>query len=153
MSTQALVSLLLFLAFYSPGTRAQSSSSIRKDSNTLLIEIRDIRSSKGQIGVLVFNKDAGFPSAAELAIYKGFVPAREGVLTFEVKGIATGKIAVAVMHDENNNSLLDTNFLGIPKEGTGVSNNATSFFGPPDFADCSFDFLRSGQKVMIDINY
>ena len=28
---------------------------------------------------------------------------------------------------------MDTNFLGIPKEPIGTSNNATGFMGPPKF--------------------
>ena len=34
-----------------------------------------------------------------------------------------GNYAVQVMHDENDNNKLDTNFLGIPSEGYGFSNN------------------------------
>jgi len=37
-------------------------------------------------------------------------------------GIPPGTYAIACYHDENDNGKLDTNFLGIPKEGTGASN-------------------------------
>ena len=42
------------------------------------------------------------------------------------------------MHDENRNGKLDTNFLGIPKEGVGASNNPKSRFGPPSFEESMF---------------
>jgi uncharacterized protein (DUF2141 family) len=146
----ALPALWVFLTSVNEGS---ASAELVDESSALTIEIRGVRSSKGQIGILVFNKENGFPSTAEQAIHKGFVPARLGSFTHEVKGLATGKMAVALMHDENNNSLLDTNFLGIPKEGTGVSNNVTAYFGPPEFGDCAFDFTRSGQRIVIEIKY
>ena len=37
--------------------------------------------------------------------------------------IPPGTYAIAVFHDENANGKLDKNFLGIPCEGYGASNN------------------------------
>jgi len=34
-----------------------------------------------------------------------------------------GVYAVSVFHDENENQKLDKDFVGIPKEGYGASNN------------------------------
>jgi uncharacterized protein (DUF2141 family) len=42
------------------------------------------------------------------------------------------------MHDANDNGKLDRNFMGIPSEGYGFSNNAGEF-GPASFADAAFD--------------
>jgi uncharacterized protein (DUF2141 family) len=33
---------------------------------------------------------------------------------------------------------MDTNFLGIPKEDYGCSNNARGFMGPPKWKDAKF---------------
>ena len=41
-------------------------------------------------------------------------------------------------YDKNGNGKLDTNFLGIPKEPTAMSNNAKGSFGPPKFKDAKF---------------
>ena len=37
--------------------------------------------------------------------------------------LPAGNYAVQVMHDENENNKLDTNFMGMPIEGYGFSNN------------------------------
>ncbi|MDA9339728.1 DUF2141 domain-containing protein [Polaribacter sp.] len=35
---------------------------------------------------------------------------------------------------------MDTNFLGIPKEPIGMSNDAKGFMGPPKFKNAKFNF-------------
>lgn len=63
-----------------------------------------------------------------------------------------GRYAVAVAHDANRNYRLDTNVVGIPKEGFGFSNGAKAgLFGPPDYADALFDArFETRQRIRID---
>ena len=49
-----------------------------------------------------------------------------------------GKYAFRFFHDENSNGKLGTNWLGIPNEGFGFSNNAKGTFGPPAFEKTVF---------------
>lgn len=49
-----------------------------------------------------------------------------------------GNYSFKYFHDQNNNKKLDTNFIGIPKEGFGFANNAMNKFGPPDFKKTVF---------------
>ena len=44
-----------------------------------------------------------------------------------------GDYAVTVIHDVDSNGELKTNFLGLPKEPVGMSNNHVPKFGPPKF--------------------
>jgi uncharacterized protein (DUF2141 family) len=44
-------------------------------------------------------------------------------LTFIFRDVKPATYAVSIFQDENDNGKLDTNFLGIPKEGWGFSNN------------------------------
>jgi uncharacterized protein (DUF2141 family) len=60
---------------------------------------------------------------------------------------------VSVFHDENSNSKLDTNFMGIPREGVGASNKAKGHFGPPKFHDASFPFAGGRLDLQITITY
>ena len=75
-----------------------------------------------------------FPDGAG-AVAAQWRSARNGVLEFVFTGLPAGKFAVAVFHDENGNDTLDTNLLGIPKEGYAFSENARGFAGPPSFVD------------------
>ena len=44
-----------------------------------------------------------------------------------------GRYALFAMHDANANGDLDLNFLGIPIESYGFSNDAKGTVGPPSF--------------------
>jgi len=56
-----------------------------------------------------------------------------------IDSIATGEYTILYFHDENKNNKLDTNILGIPKEGYGFSNNASGKYGPPPIEKRIFD--------------
>jgi uncharacterized protein (DUF2141 family) len=68
-------------------------------------------------------------------------------------GLRPGTYAISVFHDENSNGKLDTNFLGIPKEGVGASNDAKGHFGPPKFADAAFQFPGGHLELKIAMTY
>jgi uncharacterized protein (DUF2141 family) len=58
-----------------------------------------------------------------------------------------------VFHDENSNGKLDTNLLGIPREGVSASNNAKGHFGPPKFDAAAFNFGGGRLDLRITITY
>jgi uncharacterized protein (DUF2141 family) len=61
--------------------------------------------------------------------------------------------AVCAFHDENSNKKIGTNWIGIPKEGIGVSNNAKGNFVPPKFDDAKFAFNKPEQTITISLKY
>ncbi len=63
--------------------------------------------------------------------------------TIIIQNLKPGKYAFKYFHDENRNSNLDVNWLGIPTEGYGFSNNASGTFGPPAFEKTVFEFKQS----------
>ena len=86
----------------------------------------------------VYRSSEGFPKERHKSLQSISVEPKN--LTAEaVLIIPKGIYAVAVMHDENNNGKMDTNFLGIPKEGYCVSKNATGFMSAPSFSDAKFE--------------
>ena len=59
--------------------------------------------------------------------------------------------AFSFFHDLNNNKKLDTNFLGIPKEPYGFSNNKKGRFGPPKFSEASLEINKNSYyKISIE---
>jgi uncharacterized protein (DUF2141 family) len=48
---------------------------------------------------------------------------------------------------------MDTNWLGIPKEGGGASNNPKARMGPPRFEDAKFVLRAPLLKMTIQIRY
>ncbi|ODU48040.1 DUF2141 domain-containing protein [uncultured Aquimonas sp.] len=89
---------------------------------TLEVEITDIRSSEGQLMVAVHASAEGWDGKAAPVAAQLHAPSGErALLSFE--GLAPGSYAVQVMHDQNGNGALDSNFMGMPIEGYGFSNN------------------------------
>ena len=74
--------------------------------------------------------------------------ARPGT-TYRVDGVPAGDVAVLVYLDENGNNLLDKNFIGIPKEPLGISNNYRPK-GPPAFELAKFS-VSENEPMAIDI--
>jgi uncharacterized protein (DUF2141 family) len=119
---------------------------------TLRVELENLRNEEGSIRYLVFDKEEGYPDKNELAVKEGsleVIKAKEGIV---IENLPEGEYSFSIIHDENNNNRLDTNFLGIPKEGFGFSNNPTVIFGAPSFSKCKFD-LKSDSKITIKMKY
>lgn len=67
------------------------------------------------------------------------------------KNLKSGKYAVRLYHDENNNKKMDTGFLGIPKESWGCSNDVKPHFAAPKFEDMIFT-LEKDETIIITMN-
>lgn len=77
---------------------------------------------------------------------------RTPVLTsavYQIDDVPSGEIAVLVYVDENENGFIDKNFIGIPKEPLGISNNYRPK-GPPAFGRAKFTVI-DGKTTSIDI--
>ncbi|RKR07900.1 uncharacterized protein (DUF2141 family) [Maribacter vaceletii] len=115
---------------------------------TIEVEIHDIDSSNGQVLIGLYNSE-------ELWLKKTYKGAVGKIL--EGKSIATfvdvpeGIYAISVFHDEDKDGKLKTNFLGIPSEDTGSSNNAPAMFGPPKWEDAKFEVKKNTVKQIINL--
>jgi outer membrane protein len=69
--------------------------------------------------------------------------------TYLLEDVPAGDIALLVFSDENGNGLLDKNFIGIPKEALGISNNYQPK-GPPVFSRASFS-AADNTNTTVDI--
>jgi uncharacterized protein (DUF2141 family) len=71
----------------------------------------------------------------------------------DFEDIPPGTYAMAVIHDENMNGKLDTNRLGIPREGYGFSNDAKGWLGPPSFSAASFRYDGRSLDLTMSLHY
>jgi uncharacterized protein (DUF2141 family) len=76
---------------------------------------------------------------------------RDGTVTFEML-LAPGSYALSVLQDLNGNRKLDTNFIGIPKEPSGSSNDAKATFSAPKFKDAVFEVGDEPIELRIRLN-
>ena len=65
--------------------------------------------------------------------------------------IPDGEYAMVFFIDANENKKLDKNFIGIPKEQYGFSNNAMGAFSAPTFEQAKFTVLdKANQNIMLN---
>lgn len=122
-------------------------------SNELVVNVAGFRNDKGKCLAYLYDKKNGFPSKPKEALKSVSAKIIDGKATLVFKDITLTNCAISVIHDENDNKDFDTNFIGIPKEGFGASNNPKSSFGPPSFEDAKFGFPTKNGEVSISIRY
>ncbi|HEY4999295.1 MAG TPA: DUF2141 domain-containing protein [Usitatibacter sp.] len=118
------------------------------------VKILNIRNSTGTVACALFESAEGFPieflhSATNVMVIK--IRATNARCDFE--DIPPGRYAIAVIHDENMNGKLDTDWVGIPTEGYGFSNDAKALFGAPSFAAASLLYDGRNLEMTISLNY
>ncbi len=80
-------------------------------------------------------------------------PAEVGQVELCLPAPGPGTYAIGLYHDENGKKNLDRNFLGIPVEPLGVSNNPGFVFGPPSHADSAFSVGSEGTNLKNVLRY
>lgn len=117
------------------------------------VEVTGLRNSNGYVLVSLYKDGNGFPDQAEKAVRKAKLGVNERKATIVFNDIQPGQYAVAILHDENSDQKMNTNGLGIPKEGYGFSNNVTGALGPPSFKRASFKYNGDISTVTIKTRY
>ena len=123
--------VLIFLLGVTYFSRAQE-----KESVTLTIDVSITKYKKGNLYLAIYDSKENY-------MKKSYKSASEKVndnsLRLVFQDIPKGDYAFSFYHDVNGNEKMDTNFLGIPKEPYGFSNNQKGRFGPPKFEKAKFN--------------
>ena len=143
----------LLILFPSLITPAGSKTSVKSSTSSVRVVVKGIKPVKGNVGLLIFNSKQGFPSDERKALKQSVIQVTASTMEYVFEGLAPGKYAVAIIHDENSNRKLDTNFMGIPREGYGVSNNIVNMFSPPGFDESSFTLKPGTLTTEINVHY
>jgi uncharacterized protein (DUF2141 family) len=123
------------------------------ESSRLTIAVSGFKNGKGQAGIAVFRSADGFPFDRRKAAAGKALPIRQGKVQWTIPELKPGRYAILVLHDENSNGKMDTNLLGIPTEGYGVSRDARRPFGPPLFEEAAIVVKGAEQAVVIQVKY
>jgi uncharacterized protein (DUF2141 family) len=152
---KSVIILMISLVLLSTTVSAQETETTTVDTNArgdLTIIIIGFKNDNGDVKVALSNSAEEFSSkpkdAAPFRADLAFIKDKKAQLVF--KDLPFGEYAVRLFHDENGNGKIDTNFLGIPKENYGFSNNARASFGPPKYEKAKFDFQES-QTIEISV--
>lgn len=119
--------------------------------NNITIDVQKIEGEHGFLQIGIFDTAKSFPKVGgEYKVLKFKVA--DGQTHFIIKDLPDGEYAFAVHHDENSDGKMNTNMLGIPKEGYGFSRNFKPKLSAPKFSDCSVK-IQNDQKMIIRMIY
>lgn len=117
---------------------------------TLVVEMYGFNKDEGTALAAVYTSKPGFPDDGNRAVAKqtSAIVDRRAKVVFE--NVPSGHVAVSVLHDLNGDFKMNTNFLGMPKEGYGASRDARGNFGPPSWDDAKL-ILKPGDRLVLKI--
>jgi len=150
MATLSAGLFLTMASRFSPRLGAQSTGTA-----TLTVHVIGARNTKGKIRVALFRGAEGFPNDASRAVHTQAADIDPQTSSAQIvfTDLPAGVYSVSVFHDENMNQKLDKNFVGVPKEGYGASNNPKKKMGPPSFEETKFELSGSERSLEIKLIY
>jgi uncharacterized protein (DUF2141 family) len=113
--------------------------------HTLEVTVAKIKDIKGTIRVAVYNNENDF---LKNLLEGKIVKASAEEVTVVFTNLKPGHYALSVYHDVNENNKMDSNFIGIPTEPYGFSNNVMGTFGPPSFENAKVKVEADTKSVI-----
>ena len=141
--------VLLFFAIQT--VWSQSTTFENNQQGKLIINITGFENGDGDCWFALDNSEEVYERDDTVFVGK-ILPIVNNKVIVEIDSLEYGSYAVKVFHDENSNGELDTDFLGIPTEDYGYSNNASSWFGPPSWEKAKFLFNKKEMTIQISID-
>ncbi len=118
------------------------------------VKVLNIRNSTGTVACALFESPAGFPAEfLSAATNVMVIKIRKTQARCDFEDIPPGTYAIGVIHDENMNGKLDANWLGVPTEGYGFSNDAKGLIGVPSFSAASFPYDGRTLDLTMSLHY
>lgn len=113
---------------------------------TLKIAVQKVQPGQGRVRICLFDNEKDFLNRARQCIDVDATGETSVQTTFQQ--VENGTYAVVVYQDMNSNGKLDRNWMGLPAEPYGFSNNPSTLFGPPSFSRASFPLTKSTSIII-----
>ena len=114
---------------------------------TLTVEITNMKEAIGDMIISVYSPENEFLGEET---YKTYTVKVESPITKASINLPAGNYGIFVGHDKNRDGEINTNFIGLPTEAVGVSQNKFGGFSKPDFEECEVK-LNSNQTIKIEL--
>ena len=103
----------------------------------------------GELSIGFFHKE-NFPKVGK-QIFGATREVSSAIMEIVFEKVPLGKYGIAVFQDVDRNKQLKTNFVGLPIEPIGFSNDAKIRFGPPSFEDAMI-VIENGKTLNLTIH-
>lgn len=149
------VTTILFTAFLLLLSQSNlCAQSAEEEVGTIVCQVHAFRNSKGSIKLTLYNRPEGFPEDLRVAVATKKIKVSGHKYTeVRFRNVPYGQYAIAGLHDENDSSEMDYNWLGLPKEGYCFSNDAEPFLSAPSFEAARFVLQEEKKVVRITMQY
>ncbi len=117
----------------------------------LTVTVDNLRNGEGDVRLSAYTSADEWPEHP-LPEHDQVEPTNKEGVVFHFD-LPPGTYAVATFHDENSNGEFAQNFLGIPEEGYGFSNNLRPMLTAPSFEAASFVLPPTGAALTIHMIY
>ncbi len=127
-----MLTILVFLVFC-------PSLLISQNLGKVEINFTNLKNDKGSLFIALYESSPNRFNNDNLFFKKGCTEInKDNTAKFVFENITPGKYAVAVLHDANNDGKMNSNVIGLPKEGFGFSTNPKVLTRSPRMDECEF---------------
>jgi len=143
----------LLFTFTLAAVAAGASAQLTASRAEITVMLEGFHSEAGVARVALFASKDGFPDdeAKALKIVTAEIRNYEAKAVFT--DVAYGVYAIAVLHDENGNGVMDLNYFKVPTEGWGASNDAAGEMERIPFDAAAFRVFQKELTLHIKMRY
>lgn len=134
----ALASAALFALAFAPLAESQDLQA----GATVEITVDGLHTHAGRVWVGIYGSQEDWETQTEAA--QSWAVIEDGVARVRLADVPSGPVAIQAFHDANDNNDFDTNFLGLPQERYGFSNNPRPKFRGANWEESVFE-LTPGE--------
>lgn len=113
------------------------------------VEVGPIHQQQGSIELAIFDKPKVFLQKNK-SLKKYSKSVQGSSIKFMLRKLTKGHYAISLYQDLNSDQKCNLNFVGIPLEPFGFSNNYKPFLKRPSFKDCQFN-LQKDTSIHINL--
>ena len=117
---------------------------------TLIVKVEKVSRRGGDVRVALYTSANYSVSNAE-PVMDAVTAAKPGETIVTLRGIKPGDYAIKMFQDFNRNGAFDMNWLGLPLERYGFSNDAHPTFSEPSFDETRFTVKPGTNMITIKL--
>jgi uncharacterized protein (DUF2141 family) len=130
--------------------KAAEAKAVLPKRRPLTVNVSNLESPNAPVVMGIYGTQNKFPDAKDQLKEYRFKP-KNGKLTAKIEDLTYGEFALAIYQDVNSDGKIDKNFIGIPEEPYGFSNNYKPTVKAPSFKDCRFEYNEQTNTVNISL--
>jgi uncharacterized protein (DUF2141 family) len=119
--------------------------------STIKAHVVNLHDNRGQVICTLFAPSDKFPEHGRKGMTIA-VPIQNQQATCNFANIQYGDYAIVAFHDENHDGKFNQDWLGMPREGFGFSDNP-GLLRKPTFNDARFNVAQSLVDITIKLHY